>query len=316
MCSYLLEESATSENFNEVGYLEVNPDVAAAVARGVFKTGREHFELYGINEGRSVRHHGSRITEAKKRKLDRIKPVLRDDMPYTSHEEHFDFLTDELKVKFNVTSTENVSSHKYDEQTINLIEKHTKGLLVDVGAGRRPVYYDNVVNFEIELFDTTDVRGVGERLPFKDESIDAVISLAVLEHVKDPFLCASEISRILKPGGDLYCCAPFLQPVHGYPNHYYNMTHQGLRNLFESYLEIEQISVSDNLLPVWSLTWILSSWAAGLQGEAREEFLNLKVAELMDPGDKYLHRQFVSDLSEEKNLELASGYALLAHKPE
>lgn len=316
MRSYLLEETATSENFNETGYLEVNKDVAASVARGEFKSGREHFELHGINEGRILRHRKTIIAEAKKRKMDRIRSLLRDDMPCIKHDDHYDFLTDELREQFNVISTENVSSHKYDNQTISLIEKHEKGLLVDIGAGRRPAYHENVVNFEIELFDTTDVRGVGEQLPFKDESVDAVISVAVLEHVKDPFMCAREISRILKPGGDLLCSAAFLQPLHGYPNHYYNMTHQGLRNLFESLLEIDDVSVSDSMLPVWSLTWILQSWAEGLQGESREEFLNLKISELLESGEEYIRRSFVRELSEEKNLELASGFLLLAHKHE
>jgi hypothetical protein len=27
---------------------------------------------------------------------------------------------------------------------------------------------------------------------------------------------------------------PFLQPLHGYPHHYYNMTGEGLRNLFRT----------------------------------------------------------------------------------
>ena len=79
-----------------------------------------------------------------------------------------------------------------------------------VARGRRAVYFDNVVNFEIVPYDTTDVRGVGEELPFRDASFDAVVSIAVLEHVKDPFRCAREIARVLKPGGELICAVPFL----------------------------------------------------------------------------------------------------------
>ena len=38
--------------FSEESYLAANPDVAEAVSRGTFKSGREHFDLHGRHEGR------------------------------------------------------------------------------------------------------------------------------------------------------------------------------------------------------------------------------------------------------------------------
>lgn len=55
---------------------------------------------------------------------------------------------------------------------------------MDCGAGCRSDYYENVINYEIVSYDSTDVVGVGESLPFEDETFDAVLSCAVLEHVK------------------------------------------------------------------------------------------------------------------------------------
>jgi hypothetical protein len=43
---------ATRENFDEAGYLAANPDVAQAVAAGRFKSTKQHFEEFGIHEGR------------------------------------------------------------------------------------------------------------------------------------------------------------------------------------------------------------------------------------------------------------------------
>lgn len=37
--------------FNEAEYLAANPDVTAAVKEGKFRSGREHYEIYGEREG-------------------------------------------------------------------------------------------------------------------------------------------------------------------------------------------------------------------------------------------------------------------------
>jgi SAM-dependent methyltransferase len=226
----------------------------------------------------------------------------------------YDFLSNELREEFNIVDTDAVSSNGYDRYAMELIEKYKDGVVLDCGAGRRSVYFDNVVNFEIVAYDSTDVRGVGEVLPFNSDSFDAVLSLAVLEHVKDPFRCAREIVRVLKPGGDLVCCVPFLQPLHGYPHDYYNMTPQGLRNLFVNQLEIDKIDCYASVLPIWSLVWILNSWASGLSESMRKEFLEMRVSELLDSPVSYLDRPFVKELSPEKNFELASATVLFAHK--
>ena len=257
---------------------------------------------------------GDVFASAKKKKLDRIAPLLRMDMPYVFGNGDLDFLSPELRDRFAIIDTDAVSSNDYDDHAMALIEKHRDGLILDCGAGRRSVYFGNVVNFEIVAYDTTDVRGVGEVLPFLDNSFDAVFSLSVLEHVKDPFGCAREIVRVLKPGGDLMCAVPLLQPVHGYPHHYYNMTAQGLQNLFRENIEIDRHDVYFGVLPIWSLTWIVQRWAEGLSGPAKQEFLNLKLSDLLDTGEKYVDRSFVKQLSKEKNFELASATVLFGHK--
>jgi SAM-dependent methyltransferase len=305
-------EPVTGMNFCEAAYLASNSDVAAVVEQGMFRSGRAHFDVFGHNENRSQ----VRAISADKQQLrsKRIEHVLREDMPYELNGKIYDFLTPELRAQFNIIDTANVSSNGYDGDAIALIEKHRDGLILDCGAGSRPAYYENVVNFEIAAYPSTDVRGVGEVLPFKDNSFDAVFSLAVLEHVKDPFQCAREIKRVLKPGGDLLCCVPLLQPVHGYPHHYYNMTAQGLANLFEPEVAIHRHEVPDSVLPIWSLTWMLNSWANGLKGEALAEFKELKVVDLLADPQDYLDRPFVRTLAKEKNMELASATVILGTK--
>ena len=304
----------TRANFNEADYLESNPDVAEAVAAGVIASGLRHFEQYGLEEHRRA-SPARGIAALRKAKFARLKPLLNLAWPYVRRGEKYDFLTEELRAQAGISDTENVASNHYDPQTRELIRRHADGLVLDCGAGRRQVYYPNVVNFEVVDYDTTDIIGAGEQLPFKDNAFDAIISLAVLEHVRDPFACAREIIRVLKPGGELLCGVPFLQPQHGYPNHYYNMAPQGLRALFERDLVIEDHRVTDAALPIWTLTWVLQSWAAGLDDAARGEFLALRVADLMRSPQDYLDRGWVRGLSAEKNMELACGTLLTARKP-
>lgn len=316
MASYQLDLPATSATFDESAYLLANPDVARSVETRQLVSGRQHFDLYGCRESppRMMRMT-SRIRDAKRRKQERILPLLRADAPAVVHDLHVDCLPPETRARWNIVDTEAVSAHGYCDDIRAMIARHAHGLVLDAGAGKRPVYFENVVNYEIVAYDTTDVVGVGEELPFADESFDAVISHAVLEHVKDPFRCAREIARVLKPGGELFCAVPHLQPTHGYPHHYYNMTDQGLRNLFADLLDVEKVVVTRYLLPIWSLAWICSSWASGLDGTAKEEFLSLRVADLVGGPNKHLDRSYVTELPSAVTSELAAGHALFARKP-
>ena len=94
-----------------------------------------------------------------------------------------DFLTADLRAAFSINDTENVSDHGYDGRITSAIEANPGKLFVDVGAGLKYRNYVNVVNFEIVDYPSTDVLGVGEKLPFINDSVDFVISAVVLEHV-------------------------------------------------------------------------------------------------------------------------------------
>lgn len=308
-------ERATRDAFSESGYLSANPDVRAAVDLGSFPSARAHFDAHGLAEGRLQSCDTSPLDAIRAAKIERLEPYLRRDMPAARIGAKIDFLTDELKRAAGIADTSNVSSNEYDPHLLDMIEQYADGLVLDCGAGLRHRYYANVVNFEIVDYVTTDILGVGEALPFADASFDAVISIAVLEHVRDPFACAREIVRVLKPGGRLVCAVPFLQPLHGFPHHYYNMTGQGLRALFERDLAIDAHVVPQSMLPIWTLTWMVTSWANGLPARARKQFLSRPLSEFLESPLALLDKSYVTGLPEEKNFELASGTYLFAHKP-
>jgi SAM-dependent methyltransferase len=160
-------------------------------------------------------------------------------------------------------------------------------------------------------YPSTDVLSVGEHLPFADGTFDAALSLNVLEHVRDPFRCARELARVVRPGGKLYASTPFLQPYHGYPHHYYNMTASGLQNLFDDAFEVEQLATPASALPIWALSWFLNSYVAGLPSVVAERFRKLTVEELMAPADELLDRDWVTQLRPSTNIELACGCILV-----
>ena len=273
---------ATDDTFSEAGYLAANPDVAAAVRAGTCPDGRTHFEAFGKAEGRQLRLP---IPAGRKAaKLARVRPLLKPDVQPRETPTLIDCLTDAQRDAFGIVHTDNVSAHEYDHVALEVIGRHTGGLVLDCGAGLRHTDYAHVVNYEIVPYDSTDVLGVAEQLPFADGTFDAVLSLNVLEHVKDPFQAAREIMRVLKPGGELFAVAPFLQPLHGYPHHYYNMTAQGLMNLFEP-LQDKRIMRYGAMHPAYAIRWILESISHGISGESREAFHRMTVSDLLTMND-------------------------------
>jgi SAM-dependent methyltransferase len=92
--------------------------------------------------------------------------------------------------------------------------------VLDVGCGpRRELDWAEMAGERVGLDPLTDrylallgekagqrmrfVKGVAERMPFADSSFDVVSSLNSLDHVQDVDRAASEIKRVLRPGGTL-----------------------------------------------------------------------------------------------------------------
>jgi ubiquinone/menaquinone biosynthesis C-methylase UbiE len=69
-------------------------------------------------------------------------------------------------------------------------------------------------------------------LPFKSECLDVVYSIAVLEHVKKPWIVADEIFRVLHSGGYVVLELPFLNVIHD-EHDYFRFTDKGIRSLFD-----------------------------------------------------------------------------------
>jgi SAM-dependent methyltransferase len=244
-----------------------------------------------------------------------IRPLLSDSAIWCDANDCYNCLPRELRERYQIVETPNVSAHGYDHFAQAIVTRFRTGWVLDCGAGSRGDFFPNVVNLEVADYPSTDVLGVAEELPFRDNSFDGALCMNVLEHVRDPFKAAREIARVLKPGGELYCVAPLLQPVHGFPHHYYNMTSHGLMNLFSGLLTIDKPLLLETGLPIWSLTWMLKRWHQGLPPGERQDFREMRVGDLLGDPMEYLKRPFVTELPNDLNYELASTTGILASKP-
>jgi len=54
-------------------------------------------------------------------------------------------------------------------------------------------------------------KSAATKLPFKDNTFDAILLLDVIEHIKDDYAVIKEAKRVLKPGGVIVLTAPALQ---------------------------------------------------------------------------------------------------------
>lgn len=176
-----------------------------------------------------------------------------------------------------------VSNHQYPARILTKLEETIagNGLALDLGAGCRSFGADRLVQVEICRYPFTDVVNQSEELPFADESFDFVFSLAVTEHVRRPWVLASEIHRVTRPGGEIIVDSAFLQPLHGYPKHYFNMTGSALRSLF-SEVEVLSLEPAAYQHPWFSIRWILSSLLADLDKTSRELLSGMTIETLLE----------------------------------
>lgn len=91
-----------------------------------------------------------------------------------------------------------------------------------------------------------DIVGDIHNMPFADNSLEAIICIAIFEHIENPFKAAAELYRVIKPGGYCLVQAPFLfyyHPEKGYYNDYWRFTPDALKMLFKdfSYFEMHNI---------------------------------------------------------------------------
>jgi hypothetical protein len=65
------------------------------------------------------------------------------------------------------------------------------------------------------------------------QAFGGIVCAHLLEHVKNPFAAARNISDLLAPGGRVFIQVPWVQAFHAFPDDYWRMSLSGLEVLFE-----------------------------------------------------------------------------------
>ncbi len=113
-----------------------------------------------------------------------------------------------------------------------------KGKVLNAGAGWRDV--SHLVEGQLTNQDITwpgdertniDIRSPIHQIPVESDYFDAILCIAVMEHVENPEEVVPELCRVLRPGGHLILEVPFLQPEHKVPTDYQRYTKDGLIRL-------------------------------------------------------------------------------------
>lgn len=91
-----------------------------------------------------------------------------------------------------------------------------------------------------------DIIGDIHHLPFSDNSQEAILCLAVLEHIENPIQAVGEVKRVLAQGGQALFYVPFLFYYHaepGYYKDYWRFTHNAVEMLFRDFSHVEMAKV-------------------------------------------------------------------------
>lgn len=119
------------------------------------------------------------------------------------------------------------------------IAESAKGRILDIGCADRWIErrlphgsdyigLDYLVTGKLMYGARPDIFADASQLPLADGSVDTVVILEVMEHLRQPREALQEIARVLRPNGRLLLSMPFLYPIHDAPHDYQRWTTHGL----------------------------------------------------------------------------------------
>jgi len=121
------------------------------------------------------------------------------------------------------------------QPTGTILEIGSRNVTGDLNRNKIPPSW-KYVGLDILPDTYTDVVGDAHdlRKHFGRNSFDAVMSMAVFEHLIMPWKAALEINRVLRPGGVVFVMSHQTFPMHGEPWDYFRFSSRAWRGLFNN----------------------------------------------------------------------------------
>jgi SAM-dependent methyltransferase len=195
-----------------------------------------------------------------------------------------------LKEADYVDRSENLGrTNPYSSAARQIILNNVGGLVLDVGAGHPSddELFSHVLRQDVIHYASNSIVSNTPRLPFCDSCFDAVVSESVLEHVADPQGLADEIYRVLKPSGMIRVDSAFLQPFHGDPSHFFNMTVPGIELVFRKFRKTRS-GVDEHQKTAYSIRILLRQYRENLRSQEFKKQIDDFLAIPWEEADKEL----------------------------
>lgn len=198
--------------------------------------------------------------------------------------------------------TLNLSAQKNIARLAQELQNYSQPRLLNLGCGERFLGQEflaklanlKIIGLDLFLLPQVQVQGDAHYLPFCDETFDAVITQALLEHTREPGRVVREIKRCLKKGGLIYAEVPFFQGYHPDPEDFHRFTLSGLKLLLQDFKCLDSGICAG---PSSALAWVLRDYLAGLltgySGGKMETIFRVLISWIFSPL-KYLDKLFAS----------------------
>jgi GT2 family glycosyltransferase/uncharacterized protein YbaR (Trm112 family)/SAM-dependent methyltransferase len=132
-------------------------------------------------------------------------------------------------------------------------------IAVDVGCGNMGLDDPAIIRLDVTRHPYADLVADVHALPFLPGSVDYIFSLAVVEHLRQPFEAARSMYQALKDGGYIYHECNFVFAYHGYPHHYFNASLQGMEQVFAGFEHLRK-GVAPYQMPSFAILMLLDTY--------------------------------------------------------
>jgi len=164
----------------------------------------------------------------------------------------------------NITNYSNWLVRKIGKEFLNKYSLYYKGVLVDLGCGEAKNkdfflrYVDKYIgvdwNNSLHNIEADIISNLNKKIELEDEIADTIVSISVMEHLKEPQNFLKESYRILKKDGYMILQVPWQWWIHESPYDYFRYTPYALKYMFEKAgFEIVEISPAGGFFSMMAL---------------------------------------------------------------